>query len=125
MSHIEKALAFIRHWEAKDVEAILSALASDVVYHNIPMPVLTGRDAVREFITPFLGGVERVQWEVHQIAETAQGAVLTERSDHFFMQGGANISVRVMGVFEFNSAGEIDKWRDYFDLAEFQAQKTS
>ncbi|MEM8936638.1 MAG: limonene-1,2-epoxide hydrolase family protein [Pseudomonadota bacterium] len=122
MNNIARAEAFIRHWEDRDPAAIAAAVAEDVFYHNIPMPPMTGREAVREFAAPFLENADRVQWDVHYIAETTNGAVLTERTDHFHMKTGKTISVRVMGVFEFNAAGEIQKWRDYFDLAEFQSQ---
>jgi limonene-1,2-epoxide hydrolase len=34
---------------------------------------------------------------------------------------GQWIAIRVMGAFEIEN-GKIAKWRDYFDLAEFQGQ---
>ena len=122
MSNLERVREFISAWEARDVDAICAAVSPDVVYHNIPMEPIIGRDAVREFTAPFLAGAEKVIWELHHIAETSTGTVLTERSDHFHMQGGATISVRVMGTFEFGDDGLISKWRDYFDLKEFQSQ---
>lgn len=122
MNNTERALAFIRAWDARDIDAILAAVSDDIFYHNIPMEPMTGKAALQHFAGPFLAGAERVEWEVHHIAETSEGAVLTERTDGFYMKGGKTISVRVMGTFEFDETGRISKWRDYFDLAEFQSQ---
>jgi limonene-1,2-epoxide hydrolase len=122
MSNIERTRAFFAHWEARDVEAILAACAEDIFYHNIPMPPMTGREAVRGFIAPFLGNCERVVFETAHIAETSAGAVMTERVDRFFFKGGKSLSIRVMGTLEFDGAGKLAKWRDYFDLAEFTSQ---
>lgn len=122
MSNITHARAFIAAWERCDVEGILSACAEDIFYHNIPMPPMNGREAVRGFIAPFLGNCERVVFEVSHIAETATGAVMTERVDRFFFKGGKSLSIRVMGTFEFDGAGKLARWRDYFDLAEFTSQ---
>jgi limonene-1,2-epoxide hydrolase len=47
--------------------------------------------------------------------------VLTERTDKFLV-GGTWRAIRVMGTFEVNTEGKIARWRDYFDLAEFQRE---
>ena len=120
MSNIPVARAFIAAWEARDVDAIMAALMPDAVYHNIPMAPLTGHDAIRPVIAGFLAPATAVRWTVHQIAETAAGAVLTERTDAFEM-GARTITIPVMGCMEF-SGGRISQWRDYFDMAEFERQ---
>lgn len=122
MSNIERTRAFIAAWERKDVDAIVDACAKNVVYHNIPMEPVRGREAVRTAIAPFLQMAERVVWETPHIAETDSGAVLTERVDHFHFPGGRTMTIRVMGTFEFDADGKLTEWRDYFDLAEFQSQ---
>ena len=121
-SPTERVMQFIGFWEARNIDGIVGALAPDIKYHNIPMPLLSGREAVRAFAAPFLDTADSVVWTVHHIAETPDGAVLTERTDTFHMKGGKTISIRVMGTFEFDDAGLISAWRDYFDLAEFQSQ---
>lgn len=118
--NITRVRRFIAAWEARDIETIVAAMAPDAVYHNIPMQALTGRDAIRAGVTPFLSGATRVVWEVHAIAATATGAVLTERLD-IFEFGPKRIAIPVMGVFEFKD-DLISHWRDYFDLADFQRQ---
>ncbi|MFP5469010.1 MAG: limonene-1,2-epoxide hydrolase family protein [Alphaproteobacteria bacterium] len=39
------------------------------------------------------------------------------------MMGGQWLELPVMGVFEIKD-GKITKWRDYFDLGQFQSQLT-
>jgi len=113
--------AFVEHWNRRDIEAILAALAPDVVYQNVPLPELAGRDAVRAFITPNLTRVTQMHWVVHNVAVTADGnTVLTERTDSFHFDGGV-VHVPVMGVFEFRD-GQIAAWRDYADIGDFVRQ---
>jgi limonene-1,2-epoxide hydrolase len=121
MTNSQLVLDFIRAWEARDAQAILGMMAPDVVYHNIPMPPMTGHAAVRQFIGPFLAMSKRVEWQVHAIAETAQGVVLTERTDIFELANGKTVTLPVMGAFEI-ADGKINRWRDYFDPAQFQGQ---
>ncbi len=112
---------FIAAWGAKDIDRIMAAFADGAVYHNIPMDRLVGHEAIRAFIAPFLGMAERITFETHHQAENADGVVLNERTDTFHLKNGKTIAIRVMGVFEFEG-GKIARWRDYFDMAEFQKQ---
>ena len=118
MSATRVVLDFIDAWNRMDWDAVIGALAEDVVYHNIPMEVINGRDAAAAFITSMTP--ESVHWEVLSIAENGN-RVLTERVDNFFLPEGKTLSIPVMGTFEIE-AGEIKAWRDYFDLATFTAQ---
>ncbi len=120
MSNTQKVRDFIAAWEARDKDAILSAMTPDVFYHNIPMTPLVGREAVKAMLAGFLDNATEVRWTVHHIAETPSGVVLTERTDDFQM-GPKRLSLRVMGTFEFRD-GLISAWRDYFDLGQFQSQ---
>ena len=74
----------------------------------------------RTFIEPFMAPVTKVAWTVHFIAEDANGVVLTERVDAFYY-GDKRIALPVMGTFEFQG-DKLVKWRDYFDLREFENQ---
>lgn len=121
MTNSDLVMQFIRAWEARDVEAILALMAPDVVYHNIPMAPMTGLESVRKFVAPFVGMSKRIEWQVHAIAETPDGKVLTERTDIFDLANGKTVSLGVMGTFEI-AHGKIVRWRDYFDAAQFQSQ---
>ena len=120
MTNLERTRAFCAAFDRKDLDAITAAVTEDCVYHNIPMSPVVGRAAVRESLAGFVNGASRIEWLIHAIAESADGTVLTERTDRFEI-GGKWIAVRVMGTFEFRD-GLISAWRDYFDLAEFTKQ---
>jgi len=119
-SNVDVVLNFIAAWNARDLDAIAGALAPDVVYHNIPMEPLQGRERIREAFAPMLQACSQIEWRVHNVAQTASGAVLTERTDDFHMNG-KHISLPVMGTFEIED-GLITAWRDYFDLQQYQRQ---
>lgn len=110
--------AFITAWNEKEYEQMLAMLTEDIEYHNMPMPMVKGRDAVREFLQA-LGNPDEINWQLHHIAVHGH-VVLTERTDNFYY-GDKAISLPVMGTFEVRGH-QIAKWRDYFDLAQFTGQ---
>ena len=116
----QRVVAMIEGWNQKDLDAIVECFASDAVYHNIPMEAVHGAEAIRESLTGFLAMANEIQWDILNIAEDANGVVLTERVDRFRI-GEKWLSVPVMGTFEV-SDDQITAWRDYFDLADFQSQ---
>lgn len=120
-SNLETVRGFVAAWEARDLEAICAAFTEDAAYYNVGMSEVVGRTAIRDFLTPFVAGAERIRWTVHHEAEGADGTVLNERTDVFELAGGKSISIGVMGVFELRD-GRIAAWRDYFDVATFRAQ---
>lgn len=111
--------ALIKANEARDVDAIIALLTDDIVYENVPMSVLKGHDEVRSLLGPFVEGATKVEWEV--LAQVEQDdVVMNERVDRFWM-GDTTIAIRVAGIFEVRD-GKVAVWRDYFDLAAFNAQ---
>ena len=75
-------------------------------------------DGIRTFIEGFIGMASEISFEVHHIAETDAGVVMTERTDRFKISGDW-IALPVMGTFEI-ADGKITAWRDYFDMSQFQ-----
>ena len=116
----EVVTAFMNEFDAEhpDAEALIAYFTEDAVYHNMPMEPAVGIEAVGEA----LKGVSQMTsrgWEV--VHQAANGdIVLNERVDRFLM-GDKEVAVLVCGVFELRD-GKIARWRDYFDLASFQAQ---
>lgn len=116
----EVVTAFMNEFDAEhpDAEALIAYFTEDAVYHNMPMEPAVGIEAVGEA----LKGVSQMTsrgWEVlHQAANG--DIVLNERVDRFLM-GDKEVAVLVCGVFEVRD-GKIARWRDYFDMASFQAQ---
>jgi len=116
---IELVRRFCAAWSDGDVDALMAFFTDDAVYHNIPVDPVTGRDAIRATIAGFTAGVDRLDFEVRNIA-AAGNVVLTERVD-VFVTGDRSIALPVMGTFEVVD-GKISKWRDYFDLNQFMSQ---
>ena len=110
---------FCGAWAKRDVDGILGYFTPDAVYHNIPLDPVNGRAAIREFVTGFTGGVDKLEFQVDHIAASGN-VVLTERVDYFH-SGERTIALPVMGTFEVVD-GKIAKWRDYFDLNQFMSQ---
>lgn len=110
---------FIQAWNDKELDRAADMLAEDVFYHNVPMDVINGREAARGFFKS-MADAEKIQWDLLNIAENGN-VVMTERVDRFFMAGGKEVAVPLMGIFEIEG-GEIKVWKDYFDLATFQSQ---
>ncbi len=120
MSNIDKVREFIARFEALDVEGVLATFSDTAFYHNIPMDPLSGIDAIRGFIEPFMQPITEISWALHFIAEDENGVVMTERVDTFVF-GDKRVVMPVMGTFEFEH-DKLTKWRDYFDLREFETQ---
>ena len=110
---------FCAAWSALDIDRLMSFLADDAVYHNIPVEPLVGQDAIRSMIAMFTTGIEKIEFEVLNIAARGN-VVLTERLDVFTHPSG-RIELPVMGAFEV-SDGKITAWRDYFDLQQYMSQ---
>lgn len=107
---------FIQAVEQLDLDHALSHLTEDVVYDNVPMGVVHGRDGVRATLAPFLGMFDAVEWVVHHQAASGnldQGFVLNERLDRF-RKGDRWLDLPVAGLFVVRH-GQIALWRDYFD----------
>ncbi|MEM7080522.1 MAG: limonene-1,2-epoxide hydrolase family protein [Pseudomonadota bacterium] len=118
MNNTQIVESFIDAWNRMDWDAVIDALADDVVYHNIPMAPLNGKDAAAGMILGMQP--QSVAWRMVNIAENGN-VVLTERVDDFVMGDGKEVSLPVMGTFEIED-GKITAWRDYFDLASFTSQ---
>ncbi|MBT3428425.1 MAG: SnoaL-like domain-containing protein [Gammaproteobacteria bacterium] len=118
MSAEQIVTEFINNWNRMDWQAVTDALHDDVVYHNIPMEKIQGKEAAAAFITGMQP--KAVDWIMVNIASNGN-LVLTERIDNFTLANGKLLSLPVMGTFEIEDS-KIKAWRDYFDLATFTSQ---
>lgn len=110
---------FCAAWEAMDQPRILDAFTDDAVYHNMPMPPASGKDAIKALLGFILGSAKSVKFDIKKIV--AEGdVVLTERVDTFLL-GDKTVALEVMGAFELRD-GKIAAWRDYFDMASWTKQ---
>lgn len=113
--------AFIGHWNASDIDAMMALCAEDIVYHNIPMEPVHGTADMRAMVEGFFVNLAGCDWQTHAIAANGN-TVLTERTDGFTFKDGRHAAIRVMGTFEVDADGRIIAWRDYFDMLEFQRE---
>jgi limonene-1,2-epoxide hydrolase len=113
--------AFISALENKDVEAALTFVTEDVVYDNVPIGSVTGRDAVRTVLSRAIGEAQAVKWVIRRQVG-AGDVVMNERLDRFLVDG-TWIEVPVAGLFVLRG-GRIALWRDYFDLDTYRRQKS-
>ena len=120
MSNSDVIRDFVSAWNRRDLDAVMEFFTPDCVYHNIPIDPVQGTEAIRAMVQAFAGAATKIDWIVREIAETRDGAVLTERIDAFEF-GDRTVELPVMGIFELE-AGKISAWRDYFDMAQFQRQ---
>lgn len=113
--------AFVASVVARDFDTAMAFLSEDVVYDNIPIGAVVGREKVRGVLS---GGTtaaaDQIEWVVrHQVAQG--NVVMNERIDRFHINGSW-LEIPVTGVFVLQN-NLISEWRDYFDLADFRRQR--
>jgi limonene-1,2-epoxide hydrolase len=109
---------FIAAWNANDMQQVVALLDENVIYHNMPVAPLNGRQAVATYLDS-KGGFDWIRWKLLAIAVNGN-KVLTERVDDFSI-GGVAVSLPIMGTFEVHD-GKIRAWRDYFDMDTYLRQ---
>ena len=114
MGNLETVLEFIKAMEANEKAGILAFFDNESVFNNVPMGVVTGPEGVWSVLGPLHEIVISVEYVVHQIAESGEGVVLTERNDRYQMEDRL-VDFPVMGSFRVEGK-IIRQWTDYFDL---------
>jgi limonene-1,2-epoxide hydrolase len=89
-----------------------SLLADTIVWQNVGLPTLQGRQRIVKLLRRGQGKVG-FEVKIHRIAADGN-SVLTERTDALVI-GPLRLQFWVCGVFEVH-AGRITLWRDYFDM---------
>jgi limonene-1,2-epoxide hydrolase len=112
LEHIRTVEAFLNALQNADLETAGAALADDLVYQNVGLPTIYGRDKTMKLFRS-LGGAISFEVKIHRIAADGD-AVLTERTDALIF-GPLRLQFWICGVFEVRN-GEIGLWRDYFDF---------
>jgi len=120
MTPTETVTAFIEAIERLDIDAAVALMAEDVLYENVPMRPISGREGVRAALASFLGSASEVSWPVSSQIEQGN-RVANERVDRFKI-GEGWLEMPVAGFFDVDEQGLITLWRDYFDLATYTEQ---
>lgn len=107
------AEAFLAAMAAGDAAAASALVADDVLYVNVGLPAIRGKQKVGEVLE--LLDRPGAGFEVYLHAVSADGpTVLTERTDVLLI-GRVRIQFWVWGRFEVQD-GKITLWRDSFDF---------
>jgi limonene-1,2-epoxide hydrolase len=103
---------FLNALADEDFDTASATLADDLVYQNVGLPTIYGRDRAMKLFRRMQGRA-RFEVKIHRIAADGT-AVLTERTDALIF-GPLRLQFWVCGVFEVHD-GRISLWRDYFDF---------
>ena len=102
----ELVTEFCEKWSTPDPEELAGYFTEDAVYHNIPMDAVHGREAIKQFIAGFVGGLDGIDFQVHRQVSDGD-LVMNERTDVMRRKGGEPIPLPVT---------------DYFDMATITSQ---
>jgi len=119
----QTVLEFFKAWGKGSLADIVAAyrryLADDVRYENPGVPACCNVDESIAFIEsaceiPALE-IQTIKVDLKHIAAVGN-LVFTERVDwHYNSKGQATLVPAICGIMEFNDAGKIQRWADYFD----------
>ncbi len=114
MSNIEIVRKFIDAMAVNDKDGILAFFNEESVFNNMPMETVQGPEAIWTVLGQLHEVAVSVEYVIHNIAESKDGVVLTERTDRYVLKD-RSAEFPVMGTFEVKD-GIILQWRDYFDM---------
>ncbi|MFK7896131.1 MAG: SgcJ/EcaC family oxidoreductase [Myxococcota bacterium] len=109
---------FIEAWSRLDATELAAFFTEDGVYHNMPAGPIQGRANIEKFIAGFSAPWTETTWDLIHIASTGN-LVFAERLDRT-KAGAKSVDLPCLGVFEIEG-NQIKVWRDYFDIATYQA----
>ena len=119
----ETMKALIADWSRGDIDAALSYMTDDIVWHYavaIAAPI-TGKAAAARALHRFSSQQSENRWRLFDHAERGE-RLFVEGVDEYVDTEGRVISSPYAGVLEFRG-DLICAWRDYFDMATVEAQK--
>lgn len=111
---------FLASWGKRDIDLIMSFLAEDAVYHNVPVDPIIGLAEIRKIFVAFLDIFPEAELDPVTVAAKPD-LVFAERVDRFTTTQGKKVILPVNGVFVIQN-GKIVRFSDYFDLASFERQ---
>ena len=114
-NHLRIYQAVIEAWKARDIEAVLSHMSDDIVWHYAAAiePPVHGHAGARKFMERFGARIAEVRWRVFDYAENGD-RLFVEGVDEFDTKDGARVATPYAGVLEFRG-DKICAWRDYCD----------
>ncbi len=122
-SRFEQFNAVIEAWKRKDIDAVINAMADNIVWHYAAAiaPPARGKSEARAFIEKFGAGIGEVKWRIFHHAETAD-RLFVEGVDEYVTKDGVDVAAPYAGIIEF-TGDKISGWRDYVDRGTIDAMK--
>lgn len=108
---------FFAALEMNIIDEALELADPAMVWRNTSMPDVRGYKRVRQVLKLFENPRFGFRADLHHIAETDDGVVLTERTD-YLRCGPVEIAFWVCGTFELRD-GRITLWHDHFSWENF------
>ena len=120
---IEILRAIIEAWKAKDIDAVLSHMDEEIVWHFAVAaePPLRGKVQARKFLQRFGAGMNDVRWRVFDYLESGD-RLFVEGVDEFRTDEGRTVMAPYAGVLDFRGDLVLG-WRDYVDVGVMAAQR--
>lgn len=113
---IERLRALMEVSGRRDKAAFLDAFDPGIEYHyHVGTRPLVGIEWVEKFITRYWANHSATEWVLTNWAQN-DTQVLTEGREDYVNADGVKVSHPYMGIIEFNAAGKIIAWRDYFQM---------
>jgi limonene-1,2-epoxide hydrolase len=120
---IEILQAIIEAWKAKDIEAVLSHMDEEIVWHFAVAAErpLRGKAQARKFLERFGAGMNDIRWRVFDYLESGD-RLFVEGVDEFRTNEGRTVMAPYAGVLDFRGDLVVG-WRDYVDVGVMAAQR--
>lgn len=118
-----KALAnqFIHALETRNINSVSSFLDDHVIFEDVPLAeVHRGKAKVIEKVTEFFGKSSSYVWHKHRVV-SENGTVFVERTSDIVF-GEKKVTLPMVVILEFNEAGKLTLFKDYFDMNTLQSQ---
>ena len=100
-------------WSSGDLDNVMSFLAEDCVYHNVPVPEVKGKKTILAAFLQFAQHMNGIELIILNSAATGD-VVMNDRIDRFTLKNGEKLDLPVAGVFKLRD-GKIVLHRDYFN----------
>ena len=112
-SNAEIVNDYMLAWNSGDLDKVMSFLAEDCVYHNVPVPEVKGKASILKAFMQFAQHMNGIELIILNAAATGD-VVMNDRIDRFTLKNGEKLDLPVAGVFKLRD-GKIVLHKDYFN----------
>jgi len=112
--------AFFADWATRDPDLLVAYFAPASEWSEANRAPARGHDEIRSVLELQVGFGSEFEFEFRTIGSFGS-TVFTERIDRFTINGSP-IVVPVAGLLEFDEAGKIRTWHDYYDWSALERQ---